>query len=77
MKKFYFTFNNYFEVLVSQMHRIILLGKRLHLALTQVNASYVLKLMDNFYSSIDMPEGTSLTLKAIYHKSEWKSNTYY
>ena len=31
------------------------------------NASYVLNLMDNFYSSIDMPEGTSVSLEAIYH----------
>ena len=31
------------------------------------NAPYVLNLMDNFYSSIDMPEGTSVSLEAIYH----------
>ncbi len=31
------------------------------------NAPYVLNLMDDFYSSIEMPEGTSVSLEAIYH----------
>ena len=33
------------------------------------NAGYVLNLMDDFYSSIEMPEGTSVSLEALYHSS--------
>ena len=34
------------------------------------NAGYVLNLMDDFYSSIEMPEGTSVSLEALYHSAE-------
>ncbi len=34
------------------------------------NAGYVLNLMDDFYSSIEMPEGTSVSLEALYHSAQ-------
>ena len=34
------------------------------------NSGYVLNLMDDFYSSIEMPEGTSVSLEALYHSAE-------
>ena len=34
------------------------------------NATYVFNLMDDFYSSIEMPEGTSVSLEALYHSSQ-------
>jgi hypothetical protein len=34
------------------------------------NAPYVLNLMDDFYSSIEMPEDTSVSLEAIYHSPQ-------
>ena len=34
------------------------------------DAGYVLNLMDDFYSSIEMPEGTSVSLEALYHSAE-------
>ena len=40
-------------------------------------ASLVYKLVDDFYSSIDFPEGSSLTLNAIQNKSEWTKATHF
>ena len=34
------------------------------------NATYVFNLMDDFYSSIEMPEGTSVSLEALYHSPQ-------
>ena len=39
------------------------------LEVTPGKASLVYKLVDDFYSSIDFPEGSSLTLNAIQNKS--------
>ena len=41
------------------------------------NASTVASLVDDFYSSIDFPENSSLTLNAIQNKSEWTKATHF
>ena len=47
------------------------------LEVTPGKASLVYKLVDDFYSSIDFPEGSSLTLNAIQNKSEWTKATHF
>ena len=41
-----------------------------HIVVEPGDAPIVLGLMDNFYSSIEMPEGTSVSLLGIFNKSE-------
>ena len=41
------------------------------------NASAFVEAVDNYYSSIDFPEGSALTLNAIQNKSEWTNATHF
>ena len=47
-----------------------------HIVVEPGNAPIVLGLMDDFYSSIEMPEGTSVSLSGIFNKSEWTEATH-
>ena len=47
------------------------------LEVTPGKAPLVYKLVDDFYSSIDFPEGSALTLNAIQNKSEWTDATHF
>ena len=47
-----------------------------HIVVEPGDAPIVLGLMDNFYSSIEMPEGTSVSLLGIFNKSEWTEATH-
>ena len=44
---------------------------------TPGKAPLVYKLVDDFYSSFEFPEGSSLTLNAIQNKSEWTNATHF
>ena len=47
-----------------------------HIVVEPGDAPIVLGLMDDFYSSIEMPEGTSVSLLGIFNKSEWTAATH-
>lgn len=47
------------------------------LEVTPGKAPLVYKLVDDFYSSFEFPEGSSLTLNAIQNKSEWTNATHF
>ena len=47
-----------------------------HIVVEPGDAPIVLGLMDDFYSSIEMPEGTSVSLLGIFNKSEWTDATH-
>ena len=47
-----------------------------HIVVEPGDAPIVLGLMDDFYSSIEMPEGTSVSLLGIFNKSEWTEATH-
>ena len=47
-----------------------------HIVVEPGNATFVLGLMDDFYSSIEIPEGTSVSLLGIFNKSEWTEATH-
>ena len=47
-----------------------------HIVVEPGDAPIVLGLMDNFYSSIEIPEGTSVSLLGIFNKSEWTDATH-
>ncbi len=47
-----------------------------HIVVEPGDAPIVLGLMDDFYSSIKIPEGTSVSLLGIFNKSEWTDATH-
>ncbi len=47
-----------------------------HIVVEPGDAPIVLGLMDDFYSSIEIPEGTSVSLLGIFNKSEWTDATH-
>ena len=47
-----------------------------HIVVEPGDAPIVLGLMDDFYSSIEIPEGTSVSLLGIFNKSEWTEATH-
>ena len=47
-----------------------------HIVVEPGDAPIVLGLMDDFYSSIEIPEGTSVSLLGFFNKSEWTDATH-
>ena len=47
-----------------------------HIVVEPGDAPIVLGLMDDFYSGIEIPEGTSVSLLGIFNKSEWTDATH-